>query len=257
MSKAARDLRITTEHTVQTAAVFLLLFAAIAALVATLGAAFKLWSWVEFPLGWNGEVLQWGGMAVQIGLTALLCLFSLILPTALRVLSLERSHRDFSITMSDVAEAYHLCHAVDRQGVFTLSHEYDAVRERIEHLRQHPALETLEPAVLTAAAQMSTVSHDLAEIYSDEAIARSRSFLEERQHELERFRARIDEVTATSNDLRRWLEAVELEESIAESQLKQVEEQLNETMEKLGHIREERESSDQASEPARLRSAAE
>lgn len=256
MSHSAKAIRFKTEHGVQTLAVILLLVAAAATLAASIGAAFGLWPWIELPVAWNGQTLPWAGMAAQIGLTALLGLFALTLPTSLRVLALERAHRDFSITMSDVAEAYHLCHAADRLGVFTLSREYDAVRERIEHMRRHPSLESLEPAVLTAAAQMSTAARDLAETYSDEALARARGFLEERQHEIERFRARVDEVTAASNELRRWLDTVELEESIAESQLSQIEDQLGETMARLGQLRTGPKPAP-APEPIRLRRAAE
>lgn len=253
MSYAARMLRFKTEHAVQTAAVALLVLAAAGAVGTTLGSAFGLWPWLSLPVSFGDTQIPWAGMAAQIGMAALLTLFALTLPTALRVLALERSHRDFAITMSDVAEAYALCHAADRQGVFTLSREYDAVRERIEYLRRHPALESLEPAVLTAAAQMSTVSRDLAETYSDEALARARGFLEERQQEVERFKARIDSVTDATNELRRWVDAVELEESIAESQLSQIEEQMAETMARLGQLRADRSPAPGAVKPLRLR----
>jgi hypothetical protein len=247
-------LHFDTEQFVQKTAVALVVLTALAAVAVTLASAFNLWPWITLPVAWNGVEVPWAGMAAQIGLTAILVLFALTMPAALRVLRLERTHRDFAISMSDVAEAYALCHAADRQGAFTLSREYDAVRERIAYMRQHPRLADLEPAVLTAAAQMSTVSKDLAETYSDEALDRARGFLEERQHEVERFRSQIDTVTEEVNGLRRWLESVELDESICESQLRQLEDQMGETMEKVGLIRADMAPPDR---PVRLRRVAE
>ena len=95
--------------------------------------------------------------------------------------------------MADVAEAYHHAHAGDRQGVFRLSSEFDQVRERIEYLRDHPDLKLLEADVLTLAAQMSQQSHRLAEIYSDERVARAKDFLQQRQEEAEEQQRRIVE----------------------------------------------------------------
>ena len=43
--------------------------------------------------------------------------------------------------MEDIARAYHLCHTADRAGVFTLSSEFDSVRERLAYQRDHPDLE--------------------------------------------------------------------------------------------------------------------
>ncbi len=100
----------------------------------------------------------------------MLCFF---LPSNARIMRLENSHRRFSIGMRDVAQAYHFAHAADREGIFQMSSEFDAVRECLAYLRDHPDLESLEPALLEAAAQMSHISRELADVYADEKVARA------------------------------------------------------------------------------------
>jgi hypothetical protein len=233
----SRDFARVGAAQLQTLASAGLALAAASAVAVTLAAAAGWLPWLTLPLRFGDTVYANAGMAVQTGLAALLTLVALCLPGGLRVLRLERSHRDFTICMGDVAEAYRICHAADRAGAFTLSSEFDAVRERIRFLRDHPDLGALEPGVLEAAAQMSTVSAELAETYSDEKIERARGFLRQRQEEIEEFRDRIVTATRQCHDLRRWLDQVDLEESIMESQLSQLEEQLGETLERLGFIR--------------------
>ncbi|SLN11443.1 hypothetical protein ROG8370_00218 [Roseovarius gaetbuli] len=53
------------------------------------------------------------------------------LPANYRIMALENSHRRISPGMQDVARA----HAADRTGVFQLSSEFDAERERLAYLR--------------------------------------------------------------------------------------------------------------------------
>ncbi len=50
-------------------------------------------------------------------------------------MALENSHRRFSPGMQDVARAHAAAHAADRTGVFQLSSEFDALRERLAYLR--------------------------------------------------------------------------------------------------------------------------
>lgn len=237
MSQNSRAVWASGAAQVQWIASIVVGLAAIAAVGACFAAAAGVLPWLSLPLTFGEVTYAWGGIAVQVGLTVLLAVVAVSLPSGMRVLQLERSHRDFSISMSDVAEAYRVCHAADRAGAFTLSQEFDAVRERIRFLRSHPDLGNLEPQILEAAAQMSHVSHELAETYSDENLERARGFLRQRQEEIEDFRDRIGSANAQCHELRRWLEQVELEESIMESQLGQLEEQLGETLEKLGLLR--------------------
>ena len=199
----------------------LCLFATVAVTVTTLAAAGIL-PWLEVEAGFGGVAYANIGQILQIGITVLLLLLTVYLPSAHRVMRLENSHRRFEVGMRDVAQAYALAHATDREGVFTMSSEYDAVRERIIHLRNHPDLENLEPEILELAAQMSQVSKDLAETYSDAKVARAKSFLQARQQEVENLTARIDQAKQFTAELERWKSEVEVDESVAASQLKRL-----------------------------------
>ncbi len=214
---------------------YVLGLAAVGMAAVTLGSALGLWPWLDLPASWGGRPLPGFGMAAQIGLAVLLALLSAFFPSSWRVLALERSHRDFRIGMKDVAEAYHAAHMADRKGAFTLSGEFDAVRERLEWLRDHPDLKLLEADILTLAAQMSQQSHRLATVYSDERVARARDFLAQRQKEAEEQQKRIQEALATCREIMRWSSQVELEEAMVASQLSQLDEQLQSVLPALGY----------------------
>ncbi|RVV99892.1 DNA repair protein [Mesobaculum littorinae] len=237
MSGSIRQVRGSAAQQAHWIASAILTLAAIALVSACIAAAAGLLPWLTLPLTFGEVTYPQAGLFVQLGVTALIFLLACSMPSGLRVLRLEQSHRDFSICMSDVAEAYRICHAADREGAFTLKGEFDAVRERIRFMRSHPDLGGLEPQILEAAAQMSTTSQELADRYSDEKIDRARTFLRQRQEEIETFRDRIVEATAQCHELRRWVDHVEVEESIMESQLGQLEEQLGDTLAKLGFVR--------------------
>jgi hypothetical protein len=68
-----------------------------------------------------------------------------------------------------------------RGGVFALSGEFDAMPERITHLRRHLDLGGLEPELQELTTQMSLESRDLARIFCDDKIKRAKTFLEQRQ----------------------------------------------------------------------------
>ncbi len=91
-------------------------------------------------------------------------------------------------------------------------------------------LAALEPEVLEIAAQMSHISKELAEVYSNDRVARARSFLTERQFEVDQFNARLTEAKAMSTELKHWMHEIELEESVAAAQLQR----LREVMPELG-----------------------
>lgn len=201
----------------------------------TLGSALGLWPWIDLRASWGGQPIAGFGMAAQIGLTLLLALLCAFFPSSWRVLALERSHRDFRIGMKDVAAAYHAAHMADRKGAFTLSGEFDAVRERLEWLRDHPDLKLLEADILTVAAQMSQQSHRLATVYSEERVSRARDFLAQRQREAEEHAKRIQEALATCREIMRWSSQVELEEAMVASQLSQLDEQLQAVLPALGY----------------------
>ncbi|NBD28578.1 MAG: DNA repair protein [Alphaproteobacteria bacterium] len=206
-----------------------------AVLAYTIACALGLAPWLSLSLTFGETTIPQAGTYVQIALTGILVSLAFFIPANRRILGLERAHRDFRISMEDVARAYHLCHSADRTGVFTLSSEFDAVRERLSYLRDHPDLDSLEPQVLELAAQMSQQSRELADIYSDEKVARAKTFLRQRQQEAERQQQLIVEALHACRDLRKWTQQIELEESVVASQLAQLEEQLEATLPALGY----------------------
>lgn len=220
----------------QRLALFLFATAALAVLCATLAAAFGVLPWVQMNLRWDGVTVPNAGMLVQVGLTVLAIGICFFLPTNRRIIQLENSHRQFSIGMDDVSRAYGAVHAADRGQTFRVSSEFDSVRERLAYLRDHPDLSSLEPAVLEVAAQMSHISKELAEVYSDDRITRARGFLEQRQFELQQFNERLDQAKAVSTELKHWLHEIELEESVATAQLDRLRDELKDVMPELGTI---------------------
>jgi len=208
---------------------------AIALTGVTLAAAFGVLPWLNFTLSFGEISYVMAGQITQIAITVLMVALAAFLPANSRILMLERSHRDFNLSMEDVARAYHLCHTADRSGVFSLSAEFDAVRERLVHLRDHPDLGALEPDVLEVAAQMSHTARHLADVYSDEKVSRAKTFLQQRQEETELQQERIVEALHACRDIRKWSQQVELEESVVASQLAVLEEQLEATLPALGY----------------------
>jgi hypothetical protein len=215
-------------------AVFAFILSALVLLGATIGAAFGALPWLEFEVAFGATTYANAGQIAQIGLTVLAVLLCAYLPSNARIMALESSHRRFEIGMQDVARAYHAAHAADREGLFQLSSEFDAVRERLAYLREHPDLGGLEPDLLEVAAQMSHISRELAEVYSDEKVARARQFLHQRQQEVEAFNARLDQAKQISRDLKHWAHEVDLEESVAASQLTRLRDDLREVLPELG-----------------------
>ena len=218
----------------QRLALVLFVGAAIALFAATLMAAFDQWSWISLSLQYQGMPIENAGMYVQIGLTVLAISICFFLPSNRRIMQLENSHRRFSIGMKDVAQAYAAVHAADRAATFKLSSEFDAVRERLAYLRDHPDLSTLEPSLLEVAAQMSHISQELATVYSDDKIKRARDFLQQRQEEVELFNERLDQAKGISTELKHWMHEVELEESVAAAQLDRLRTEMREILPELG-----------------------
>ena len=206
---------------------------------ATIAAALGYLPWLELTARFGETTLPWAGMALQIFLTVLLVTLVFFLPSASRVLALENSHRNFRVSMNDVARAYHVAHTADRAGVFTMSSEFDAVRERLAFLRDHPKVDGLGylgfiADVMEVAAQMGEQARDLADIYSDEKVSRARKFLAQRQEDAERQQERIVEALHVCREMKRWANQVELEESVVASQLAQLDDQLQAMLPELG-----------------------
>lgn len=224
-----------TAQAMQVVAVMLLGLAGLALLVFTILSALGIMPWLTFEAQFGEFTYLYAGHATQIGVTTLLCLLFFFIPSQSRLLSLERTHRDFKINMDDVARAFHMCHTADRSGVFTLSSEFDQVRERLTYLRDHPDLAELETDILTVAAQMSQQARRLADVYSDEKVARAKDFLVQRQAEAENQQARIVDALHACREIRKWAQQIELEESIVASQLARLDEQLQSALPDLGY----------------------
>lgn len=222
---------------IQGAALISFVAIAIVSVFATTGSVVGLLPWLHMPLTFGEYLIPNGGVIVQIAVTVLLALLAFFVPSTLRVKRLEQTHRDFSVCMSDIAEAYMVAHAADRESQFTLSSEFDSVRERINFLRQHPDLGHLEPDVLESASMMSHTSAELAEVYSDENVARARKFLTERQQEIALFEDRILAAQNTCRELKRWKEQIEIDEDVQASQIKRLEEELVDILPELGFQR--------------------
>ncbi|MFK7835064.1 MAG: DNA repair protein [Sulfitobacter sp.] len=221
-------------YLMQRLALVVFVLAALALLGASVMAALGQWSWISLPLQYQGLPVENAGMYVQIGLTVIAVGLCFFLPSNRRIMQLENSHRRFSIGMEDVARAYAAVHAADRAETFQLSSEFDAVRERLAYLRDHPDLSLLEPALLEVAAQMSHISRELAEVYSDDKISRARAFLKERQQEIALFNERLEQAKGISTDLKHWVHEVELEESVAVAQLERLRAEMQEILPELG-----------------------
>ncbi len=213
--------------------VFLVTVAALACLTFTMGAFAGIFPWMELPLYFDGELVPNAGKAAQVTVTCLALMLLFYLPANMRMMALENSHRKFELSMRDVVHAYHAAHAADRAGMFTMSSEFDEVKERLKYMREHPVLEELEPAILEIAAQMSQVSQELAETYSDDKVDRARAFLRQRQEEVDRFQTKLHEVKATLAEIKQWHQRVDVDESIVRSQLDQMRAELAEVFPEL------------------------
>ena len=210
---------VVFQYLMQRTALIALSGLALALTIYTIACAAGHAEWLSLPLTFGATTFEGAGVFVQTGMTALAVGLCFFLPSNARIMALETSHRRFHIGMQDVARAYQVAHAADRQGVFTLKSEFDSIRERMAHLREHPDLSDLEPSVLEIASQMSHLSRDLASVYSDRNVARARDFLIQRQQEVEDFNRRLDHAKTVATDMRRWLDRVEMDEAVAESQL--------------------------------------
>lgn len=202
---------------------------------ATAMAALGWLPWPDLALSFGGTPVPDAGMWAQIGLTVLAVILCFYLPANRRMARLEAAHRSFAMGVEDVARAYRLAHATDRAGVFSLSAEFDSVRARMEHLRRHPDFGHLEPELLQLAAQMSHETRELARNYSDVKVARAKTFLQQRQEDVQALTDRLAIARSTCDELRRWLTDIEADERQAQQQLKRLEADLKDILPGLGY----------------------
>lgn len=223
---ALRNYTLHAQTLMMRLALFLIAVGAAVSVVATALAAFGVWPWLSLEAGFGGTLYPNAGAVVQVVLTAVMVMLAFYLPANTRIMALERSHRNFAMNMNDVVRAYHAAHTADRASKFHISSEFDEVKERLSFLRDHPDLGDLEPDVLELAAQMSQVSQELADVYSDAKVQRARVFLKQRQEEIDQFNERLDDAKIVMQELRQWTRDVEIEESVARSQLMRLREEL-------------------------------
>ena len=204
-------------------------------IVASLAAAFGLLPWLEFTARFGATELPQAGMITQLAVTALFTGLLFFLPANARMMRLETSHRDFTVRMEDVTRAYRAVHADERKGLFRIGSEFDSVRERIARLRDHPDLGALEPEVLELAAQMSFESRELAQVYSDAKVARARTFLRQRQEEMEQFEDNLTLAKRAVDELKHWRMQLDGDEAAARGQLRALERDLMDLLPQLGY----------------------
>ena len=219
---------------IQRLSLALFAFIATTLIVTSLLAAFGILPWLTITAAWGDSIIPWAGKALQLFMTGLMIALAFFIPSSNRVLQLENSHRDFRLRANDIAHAYNLCHAADRDGVFTLSSDFDTTRERIEYLISHPDLEHLEDDLLQVAAQMSVKARELADIYSDEKVERARAFLKQRQQEITRTKGRIEKARQMTHELSEWAQRVGVQDTEVRSHLVRLELDLFKKLEPLG-----------------------
>ena len=220
---------------VQTVSIAVYAAAALALIVYSIACALGLFSWITLPITIGDTTYAQAGMYAQIALTAAFSSLVFMIPTNTRIMALEQSHRSFQISMDDVAQAYYLCHTADRNGQFSLSAEFDSVRERLVFMRDHPDLATLEPGVLEVAAQMSQQSRNLAEVYSDENVDRAKAFLRERQQEADSQEAAIASAMRRLEEIESLSAHVEAKEVTTDRMLDRLDEKVRRTLEPFGY----------------------
>ncbi len=213
----------------------IILLSALALTAASIAMAFGVLDWPEIAATYAGQPLPYAGMWAQLAANALLLALVFFLPANLRMARLEKSHRSFAMGVEDVSRAYRVAHAADRTGVFALSGEFESMRARFDHLRQHPDLGHLEPELMNLAAEMSFLSRDLARTYSDDKVARAKSFLKQRQEEVHMITDRIAAARRTCDELRRWLADIQADDRKAQHQIRRLEADLQEILPTLGY----------------------
>ncbi|WP_296764846.1 DNA repair protein [Sediminimonas sp.] len=230
MTKEIHAAFFVFQRIVHVLGIWTICLSAVAALALTALSAAGVLPWLSLPISFGNAALPQAGMGIQIAVTALLLILCGILPGSARVMALENSHRSFHMSMNDVLRSYHAAHAADRSGHFLLSAQFDEVRDRLAFLRQHPELGELEPDVLELAAQMSQVSRDLAQTYSDDNVNRARTFLRERQAACARFDDRLEQAKIITQELGDWRRAVEMDEAVARAQVNRLVDDLREAL---------------------------
>ncbi|MEO0566820.1 MAG: DNA repair protein [Pseudomonadota bacterium] len=230
-----RSYMATVQIALQWLGMFVFAVTALVLTGASILAAFGVLPWLQLQASFGATTITNAGMLLQIGVTALAVMLCFFLPANSRIMVLENSHRRFHINMHDVSQAFAISFNADKDGMFTQTHEYDSVKERMTYMREHPDLEMLEPEIMEVAAQMSHIARDMAATYSTDKIERARGFLREREHELVRFNNQLNRAKAVTRELKSWSHSVNEKEAEAEAQLDALRDELRELLPELGY----------------------
>jgi ribosome-associated toxin RatA of RatAB toxin-antitoxin module len=143
----------------------------------------------------------------------------LLLMTALIVLALAYSYRsaltievtrtNFQINMEDVMHAFARIFEADRNGMFHLPQQFDAINERLSWVRQQPEFQESEHAVLLLAAEMSVASQNLDHAYGEEVIESAQTLLAQRETQLNQLEVQLREVRAIAAEITPLLRGLE------------------------------------------------
>ncbi len=233
MSDTLRAAWFVATYLLQRLSIAVIAITALSLTAYTIACLFEAAPWLDLSLTFGNYIVPNAGIVVQGAVTVFAVTLLFYLPAHARMMALETSHRSFHMNMRDVARAYAAAHKADREGVFTLSSEFDSIRDRIAFLRAHPELDAMEADVLELAAQMSHVSRELAQTYSDKNVARARDFLIQRQEDIADFEDRVRLAKNITEELTRWNRRIALEESVAQSQLDQLRSELADVLPEL------------------------
>lgn len=172
--------------------------AACASLICLVLSATSAWPWLGLEANIGGVGVDIGIFS-QLGFTCLLASFATFSPSNTRILELEKSHRNFTMSMRD-----------------------------------HPELAGLEPETMEVTAQMSNTTRDLATIYSDGNSKRAKDFLIQRQVKRVDFDEKISLILSVTQEIRNYRLDIKNSERKVERQMEQLEKGLREVLPKLG-----------------------
>jgi hypothetical protein len=190
------------------------------------------WQQLMHPI--ERYVVNDNGIVLQISICLFLVLAALLLSTLSRLARLERLQKTSALSLPDIATAYRLSHAADRKGAFALVGEFDQMRLRMDHLRNHPDLQDLQDDLLQIAAQMSMQTRDLARIYSDENVKGATDFLRQRQLDVQALSDQLTIARTTCDELLACSNTVDADDDQIRQHIEQLEHELKDILPSLG-----------------------
>jgi hypothetical protein len=190
------------------------------------------WKHLTDPI--DSYIVKDNGIILQISICLFLVLAALLLSTLSRLARLERLQKTSALSLPDIATAYRLSHAADRKGAFALVGEFDQMRLRMDHLRNHPDLQDLQDDLLMIAAQMSMQTRDLARIYSDENVNGATDFLHQRQLDVQALSDQLTIARTTCDELRACTTTIDADDDQIRQHIEQLEHELKDILPSLG-----------------------